>query len=432
MTLRAIAALSVTSVLVASTAVAQPASSFIDPAAGLSLDQAIARALADEPSLRAARLTIDVARAVERQAALRRNPSLSAEVRDEPSGSDHQATVSAEWPLDLFRRPGRITVASREVTASELAVADRERLLIAEVRARVGEVLVAVRDLAVLDELVDTVARQRDLLRARVEEGASPPLDRDLVDLELRRVNADRSLQLARVERAMLELKRTLGTAPEDALRLRDTLEEVVSRESSSAPPAAGGEARRADVREAAARVAVAEAKIDRAHRDGRFDVSVFAGYMRMDAGFPQSGVSPTGRLERVHGLFHYVTAGATVTLPMFNRNQGEVAAARAEHAQAAALQDAAVASAKIEIAAARSADRRTREAVRLYGGDAQALARANLSVIRQSYELGKTTILDVLAEQKRYLEFEHAYTDALRAAYEARTALTRAVGEIP
>jgi outer membrane protein TolC len=68
---------------------------------------------------------------------------------------------------------------------------------------------------------------------------------------------------------------------------------------------------------------------------------------------------------------------------------------------------------------------------VRIYAGDARALARQNLSVVRQSYELGRTTIFEVLAEQKRYLDLERAYTETLRAAYEARTALNRAVGEV-
>ena len=39
-------------------------------------------------------------------------------------------------------------------------------------------------------------------------------------------------------------------------------------------------------------------------------------------------------------------------------------------------------------------------------------------------------TVFDVLAERRRYLDVERAYTEALRAAYEARTALNRALGE--
>jgi len=428
---RLMAALFVALVVLASAkAAAQTVDSFVDPVAGLSLDQAIARALAQEPSLRATRTTIDVARGVRLQAGLRRNPSLSAEFREEPSGTDNQTMLNVEWPLDLFRREGRIAVADRELAAAEHSVADRERLLAAEVRTRYGDALIAVRDLTVLDELVEATRRQLDLLRSRAESGASPPLERDLVDVEVRRLNADRLLQVGRVERALYELKRVLGASPAEGLRLRDALEDVVRRHSAVDPGTTDADQRRPDVREAAARVAVAEAKIDRAEREGRFDVTFFAGYARMDAGFPQFGLPPTGVPERVRGLFHYVTGGAMVTLPLFNRNQGEVATARAERAGAAAMQEAAALSAQSEIAAARSLDQRAHDAVQLYAGDAQKLARQNLSVVRQSYELGRTTIFEVLAEQKRYLDLERAYTETLRAAYEARTALNRALGE--
>jgi cobalt-zinc-cadmium efflux system outer membrane protein len=124
------------------------------------------------------------------------------------------------------------------------------------------------------------------------------------------------------------------------------------------------------------------------------------------------------------------VTGGATVTLPIFNRNQGELAAARAERDGAVAAHDAARLSADTEIAAARAADRRAREAMEVYSGEVRTLARQNLNVVRQSYDLGRVTIFEVLAEQKRYLEQERAYTETLRLAYEARTALKRAMGE--
>lgn len=431
MNLRAIAALFVLAALIASTSDAQTATSFIDPVDGLSLEQAIERALAEEPSIRAARTDVDVARGMRLQAGLRRNPSISTELRDEPSGSDNQTMVSVEWPLELGRRKGRITVADRETAAAELSVADRERILVAEVRGRFGDALIAVRDLAILQDSVDATERQYDLLRSRVEQGASPPLDRDLVDVELRRINADRSLQLGRAERAMFDLKRLLGMSPNDPLRLRESLEDVVQREAAIGAASADTGEQRTDVRHAAARVAVAEAKIDRAQRDARVDVSLFAGYMRMDSGFAQFGLSATGIAERVRGQFHLITGGAMVMLPMFNRNQGEVAAARAERAGAVASQQAALLSASTEIATARVLDQRAREAVQLYGGAAQTLARQNLSIVRQSYELGRTTVFEVLAEQKRYLDLERAYTAALAAAFEARTALQRALGAV-
>ncbi len=407
---------------------------YFDPVNGLSLEEALGRALEQEPSLRAARSEVDVVKGMRLQASLKPNPSVSFERREEPGGTDNQTMVAVEWPLDLFRRGARMAVADREVVTVQLAVADRERVLAADVRARYGEVLATVRDLALLDELVATTRKQYDLLRSRVDEGASPPLERDLLDVELSRLESERALQTGRAETALFELKRAVGMRADAPLTLRERLEDLVQRESSASPAVAETAAvieQRADVRGAAARVDVAEARIDRAERMGRFDVSIFANYMRMDAGFPQRGFAPDGNLERVRGLFHYTSAGAIVTVPILNRNQGEVAAARAERVGAAAAYEAARLAADSELAAARARDESARQAVRLYAAGAQTLARQNLTVVGQSYVLGRVTVFDVLAEQRRYLDVERAYTDALRAAYEARTALSRALGEV-
>jgi outer membrane protein, heavy metal efflux system len=407
---------------------------YVDPATGLSLEEAIARALEQEPSLRAARSQVDVARGTRQQASLRPNPSVSFEWRDEPGGTDHLTTIGVEWPLELFRRGARIDVADRELATARLAVVDRERLLAADVRMRYGDVLVAVRDLMLFDDLLAATQQHYDLLRSRVEEGASPPLERDVLDVELRRVRAERLLQAGRTEAAVFELKRVVGMKADATMTVRDTLDQLIQGESIDAPrihSASGTVEERPDVREAAARIEVAEAKIGRAQGEGRFDVSLFADYMRMDAGFPQRGFAPDGGLERVRGQFNYWSAGAMFTIPLRNRNQGEVAVANAERAGAAAAYDAARLTAEAELASARAADEHARQAVTLYSAGAQTLARQNLSVIDQSYELGRVTVFDVLAERRRYLEVERAYTGALRAAYEARTALNRALGEV-
>ena len=409
------------------------AARFVDAANGLSLEQAIARAIEQEPSLRAARSQVEVAEGTKLQASLRPNPSVSFERREEPSGTDNLTTIGVEWPLDLFRRSGRLAVADREVTVAHLSAADRERLLAAEVRTRYGNVLATIRDLALFDEIVAATQKQFDLLRSRVEEGASPALERDLLDVELRRVQAERLLQTARTETAVFDLKRVLGMKADAMLTVRDTLEDLVQRESAVAPQVrdmATTVEQRADVREAAARIDTAVAKIDRAQSEGRFDVSLFGNYMRMDAGFPQRGFAPDGGLERVRGQFNYWSAGAMVTVPVLNRNQGDVAVARAERAGAAAAFDAARLGAEAELASARARDERAREAVKIFGAGARALARQNLTVVGQSYELGQVTVFEALAERRRYLDVERAYTEALGAAYEARTALNRALGE--
>ena len=75
--------------------------------------------------------------------------------------------------------------------------------------------------------------------------------------------------------------------------------------------------------------------------------------------------------------------------------------------------------------------DAHAERAVAVYAGSARGLARQNLDVVAQTFELGGATIFDLLAEQRRYLEVERAYTNALREAWEARAALKRSLGEV-
>jgi cobalt-zinc-cadmium efflux system outer membrane protein len=406
------------------------ATQYVDELAGLGLDTAIARALEREPSLRAVRSDIEAARGLQQQADLHPNPTLTFERRDEPRGTDNLTSIGIEWPLDLSRRGGRVQTAERSRQATQFAVADRERLLIADVRMQYGTAAAAVRDVVVADDLVAAAQRQWDVVRARVDAGGTPPLERDLLEVELRRFEAGRLLAAGRADVAVVQLKQLLGMSPSEPLLLRETLEVLVAAESEVASASPGVIATRPDVREAEARVTIADARIDQADREGRLDISLFGTYMRMDAGFPQQGVGAAGALERVRGQFNYVAAGATVMLPLFNRNQGQVAAAQAERSGAEARREAAELAARAEVAAAQARDARARRAASLYTGGVRTLARQNLNVVQQTFDLGRATVFDVLAEQRRYLEIEQAYTTALREAWEARVALKRALGD--
>ncbi len=412
---------------------------YLDPVGGLEIDGAVAQALEQSPSLRAVRTEIAVAQGMRAQADLRPNPMFSFSQQNEPGGTDSQTRVEVVWPLDLYRKTGRVDAAEREIDATRYTVADRERLLAADVRTQYGEVAAAIRTLTVLDDLFDAVSRQHALVAARVEQGATPPLERDILRVEVQRLESERLLQSGAVERAMIELRRLLGMTADAPLRLRDTLEQLVERTAGrppAPPPAPEGAPadalqERPDVEAVKARVKVADAQIARADREGRLDMNLFGMYMRTDAAFPQQAFGTSGGLEPIRGVFHYVAAGVTVNLPLRDRKQGDIAAAQARRAGAAAELDAARLSAQAETAAARVRVERARQAVSVYTSDTRNLVRQNLAVVAQTYELGRATVFDVLAEQRRYLEVERAYTDALREAFEARQALGRALGEV-
>ena len=407
------------------------ASKYVDPVSGLSLPEAIGRALEHEPDLRAARTEVDAARGMRLQAGLRPNPTISFSQQEEPSGPDRQTRVEASLPLDLFRRAGRTAVADREIDAERFAVADRERLAAADVRVKYGDVAAAVREIAVLDDLFAAASKQHALVAARVEQGSTPPFERDVLRVDLQRLESERMLQYGSAERALIELKRTLGVPPDAPLKIREDLEQLVLQEATGAFAAddAPDEAR-PDVEAARARVQVADAQIERARREGRVDVNLFGMYMRMNSGFPLRAFG-NGGLEPIRGVFHNVAGGAAITIPLRDRNQGNVAAARALRAGASARLEAALLTAHAELAAARVRDDQARRSVAVYTSDTMALARRNLAVVGQTYELGRATVFDLLAEQRRYLDVERAFTSALRETYEARQALRRALGDV-
>jgi cobalt-zinc-cadmium efflux system outer membrane protein len=403
------------------------AEQYLDPQAGVSLAAAVAMAIEQEPSLRAARTEVDVARGLRVQAGLRPNPTVSLEQRQQPGASDNQSAVDVEWPLDLFRRKARVALADREAEATEQSLADRQRLLTSEVRSRYGNAAAAVRELASAENLAMSAQRDLNLRRSRVEEGASPPLERDLLDVDLRMLESERLMTVGKVEAAMIELKRVLGLPADAPFKLRDALEALVMTPEVGPDPPAGD---RPDVREAEARVRVADARVDRARSEGRFDVRLTGSYMRMDTGFAQRGFNSQGALEPVRGVFHYLAGGAMVMIPLRNRNQGEIAAAQAERAGATAQLEAARLTAQAEVAAAAALETRARQALAVVEG-AVVLSRRNLDVVRQTFELGRTTASEVLAEQRRCLQVENAHTTGLQAVFDARTALLRAQGEV-
>ena len=420
-----------------SNGVAQQPLGIVDGARGRTIDQLVALALEQAPTVLAARSAIDEARGQRRQAASIPNPSVTSTWKEGVGGPDHEVGVDVQWPLNILRRHARIVTADQMIDVASLSVQDRERLLAAGVREQAGRVLTAARIVAVTDELVALNRRSRSLLEARVKEGATPELELNLVDVEVRRLEADRATQAADAQAALIDLKALVGLQPDAELQLRDDLEQVVR---AQAPPAqASAEAAvsesvaaRPDVREGAARVRLASARVEESMQEGSFEWSLYGSYSRMAFGFPLRGLqAETGSYLPINDVFHYVTIGATVGIPLVNRNQGAVAAAKA--AQLGAEHDARARelSARAELAAATTRDREARRAMDLYASGIRDLSRRNLDVVREAYTLGRTPLFNVFEEQRRFLDIERAYTEALSRAYDARTSLRRALGDV-
>ena len=155
-----------------------------------------------------------------------------------------------------------------------------------------------------------------------------PPVERDLLEVDVRRLQAERVRAAGRADVAMVLLKQLLGMDPAEPLRLRETIETLVDAPALPRPRCCRARFDRPDVREAEARVTLAGARVDEARREGRVDVSLFGAYMRMDAGFPQQGCTLTDVLGTRARPVPLRGGGAVIALPLFNRNQGDIASA--------------------------------------------------------------------------------------------------------
>ena len=172
-----------------------------------------------------------------------------------------------------------------------------------------------------------------------------------------------------------------------------------------------------------------AEARIEQARSEGRLDASLIAGYQRMDFGYPLNGISDAGQLRPIQGTFHYFTVGVSLDLPVRNKNQGAIEAAVAEAETAKRRREFLELTVRREVASAYAQYNSTARAAEIFRVGVKDQANANLDVVRQTYELGSKTLIDYLGEQRRFIELQNGYIDALLDTYKARVAIERAVG---
>ncbi|MBA3806292.1 MAG: TolC family protein, partial [Acidobacteria bacterium] len=123
------------------------------------------------------------------------------------------------------------------------------------------------------------------------------------------------------------------------------------------------------------------------------------------------------------------LTFGVRFDLPIFNRNQGEIAAAVGERAQAERQREFLEATIKRDVALAFRRYRAAAEAVVLYSTQILPRSEDNLRSVRAAYNLGEFSVFDVVNEQRRLIESETGYNEALRDYYAALAELERALG---
>ena len=376
----------------------------------LSLAGALATAFRQSPLLEEAQAGSDAERARLQQARLRPNPEIGVAIDNLPTrgpleGADAAATAwTLAMPLELSgQRRARAALASAGVDAAEagrqLSAVDLARA----VRAAYATALAA-------DETVKVVSADVELARELeagvgklVEGGREPPL---------RAVTA-------KVERQTAEA--ALATAVADAAASQAALAALIGRQDTlftlAAAPVPRGVAAPANPD-----LAIARAEQQRANARIAFERSLRAPVPRLNLGYRQFQQVPASA----------VTVGVSVTLPLFNRNGGNIAAAAAEARRAEASQRRVA----LEVVARqRAAEARITAAaaqIETLNGGLVPGAEEALRIARLGYAAGKFSFLDLLNAQRSLGSARRALIAARRDLAIAEAERDRALGIIP
>lgn len=377
----------------------------------LTLDQAIDEAQARSPAIVAAEAELAMAHGRLRQAGIRPNPELSVEVENFAGSGAYsgvngmETTVSVSQRLDLGgRRAARIGLAQASTMAQDIRLAIAKADLAQAVRTQFGLALATEARLALAEA---NGVRARELARVAdelVAAGREPPLR--AFRAKAHAAQAEAALLAARAadDAARRTLAALIGSA-EPIGRIRGG--------AIAAPPPAANAQQVLDVRLAEADYLVAQGDLRVENAARRLDPSVGGGVRRIE----DSGDTA-------------LVASFALPLPISDRNQGNIATARAGVRAAEARRDAAVTQAMAAIGNAKAATDAARARVAALEALAVPQAAEALRLADLAYRAGRLSLLELLDVQGASAAVQAELIDARLALAEADAALARAAAE--
>jgi cobalt-zinc-cadmium efflux system outer membrane protein len=390
-------------------------------------DDLVSEALRSNRDIQAARLEVTRARARLDQASFIANPAVELEQAGGSLGTspgEQERRIELSIPIEYGGKRGRrADVAREELRVAEALVADRERLLIANVRKLYTEAIGAARELAFTTELASIDAELAKILAARVQEGDAPPLEAKLLEVEVDRVLSRRAMLEGRSRAAELRLAAVVGIPPGTPLSLSDDYGEGIT------PPAFEDALRlalerRPDLRAAGLSIAAAESGRRLATARGLPDVTIFGGYSQSESSFDSTPVGPLFDEDELYN------AGIGISLPIFDR--GQAARAEADAAIEQANHQRAVTERQVyaDVESAHVRYESARAAVDVFRSGVVARSMENVRTMRAAYEAGAFTLTEFLAERRRLVDAERELSEALSERAFALIDLFAAIAE--
>ena len=387
----------------------------------ITLEQAIALALANSPAIKAARTQIQQSQAQEITANLRPNPVLSADSQFVPvfSGDFSTDTLNNLQQFDIgvgylfergHKRRNRLQAARDQTAVTAAQVADTERTLVFNVAQQFINVLLANSTLQFAQEGLRSFQETVNISEQRYRAGDISEGDFLKIKLQLLQFQTDvSSARVAKVQ-ALGSLRQLVGYA--SLPHKYDVAGDLAYQPLTASLPdlQVKALAERPDLQAAQKGVKAANSQISLAKADAKVDVTASASFSHV------SGASSTS-------LFF------NVPLPFFNRNQGEIARTRFALTQAELTAKAAEDTVLTDVTNAYEAASSNQDVVKLYlsGYLKQALDSRDIS--QYAYKGGAATLLDFLDAERSYRSTQLAYRQALAAYMLSLEQLRQAAG---
>lgn len=356
---------------------------------------------------------LEAAEARLRQAGVRANPELALRADGVLGGKPYAGWGEAEISLDLTqnlelggRRGARVDVARAEVGVSALRREQAGIDTVARLALTYAEAEAAERRFALAEDALTLAVADARAALVLVEEGREPLL---------RGIQAETEAAMARaaVEGARAERDVAFARLTAEAM-LPTPVTSVGAGVLDRTSPATLDAAASLAVRVAEAEAESAERRIGRERAEARPNISASLGVTRYQA-------------EDATAL----TVGLSMPLPLFDRNRGNIDAARAEHRAA----EARVAGARLADAADRSAAlaRLRASASRVAAGDmGVASAEEAYRLSRLGFEAGRISQLELRSTRVALISARDAAVEARLARVRAEIELARLQGRAP
>ena len=387
----------------------------------LTADDAVREALAANRDLQAARLAIDIARGHRLQAGRLDNPELELGYTDDFAFSAEGESLASIGFAQSFPVTARLArekdVASKDVAIAESEVRDFARALVAEVESAFYAVRALDERIAVGSQLIESVGRAEKATARRLEAAEVSPADLSLLRIERLRLEQDAKRLSRDREVEAAALVRLLGRATPLGLELAGEID------PAPRPPADGSQpGARPDLEAASRRIERAEADRRLAHAEVWEDWTVGVGWER------EVGVIDDPSLEIVD-RDQLLGVQLRVPLPLWNRRQGRIAAAEAEHRRARVSRDALVLRIDEQIRAAEARVRNLRSSVDAYVEEILPEATRSQELFERGYQHGLVGIAELLQAQRQYNESRALHIELLGDLRKAAIQLEAALG---